>query len=189
MDSGGQPSARAFAALRRRAWALAGVLVLAATLLHASAGIRWSRHFHPDELQVAHWLKQSLRDGYVKDRVYPGGWFVLADLSVAAARPFHEAARRLRARTAQDGAVVATDETTFRSDPVRERFLPEGALQWGRNLNVLLFAAAALFLLLCAREIGASPPAAALAALLFAVQPFALEHAHYCETDAAGKTA
>ena len=100
MDSGGQPSARAFAALRRRAGALAGVLVLAATLLHASAGIRWSRHFHPDELQVAHWLKQSLREGRVTDRVYPGGWFVLADLSIAVARPFHEAARRLGARTA-----------------------------------------------------------------------------------------
>ncbi len=184
MDSGGQPSARAFAALRRRAWALAGVLVLAATLLHASAGIRWSRHFHPDELQVAHWLKQSLREGRVTDRVYPGGWFVLADLSIAVARPFHEAARRLGARTAQDGAVVATDESTFRSEPERARF-PDDPLQWGRNLNVLLFAASALLLLLCAREIGASPPAAALAALLFAVQPFALEHAHYCETDAA----
>ena len=54
MDSGGQPSARAFAALRRRAWTLAGVRVFAVSLFHASAGIRWSRHFHPDELQVAH---------------------------------------------------------------------------------------------------------------------------------------
>ena len=162
--------------------ALCALLPAAFAFFHASRGIAWSRHFHPDELTVAKWIGQSYDRGYVSDRVYPGGWFVLMDARTALAERASDLSRRWRNVRDQDGAVVATDADSFESDPKRAKFHAVD-IQAGRDFNVLLFAGAVLFLFLAARETGAGPVPSALAALLFAVQPFPLEHAHYCETD------
>ena len=42
--------------IRRR---LLGAAIFALVFAHASAGIRWSQFFHPDELAIAHWMQQS----------------------------------------------------------------------------------------------------------------------------------
>ena len=172
---------------RRSRFARLGVLACALlpavfAFVHASRGIDWSRHFHPDELPVAKWIGQTYEKGYVSDRVYPGGWFVLADLRTAVSEGSWNLSRRWRGLREQDGAVVATDAASFESAPRRAKFEPAD-IQAGRDFNVLLFALATLFLFLAARETGAGPVVSSLAALLFAVGPFPLEHAHYCETD------
>ena len=152
--------------------------------VHASRGIEWSRRFHPDERPISKWIGQTYERGYVTDRLYPGGWFVLMNLRTAVGEGVHNLSRRWRDLRNQDGAVDATDADSFESDPRRERFDIGGA-QSGRDFNVLLFAGAVLFLFLAAREAGAGPAASTLAALLLAVQPYPLEHVHYCETDIA----
>ena len=169
---------------RRLVVRLLGALVFVFALLHTTAGIRWSRYFHPDEIRVARWITQSRLHGYVTDRVYPGGWFVIADAGLALKRRGRILLDRLAARGRQEGAVAAVRPDTFPNESAPAP-LSSDHLQYGRNLNALLFAACAPLLFLAALETGASPAAAALAALLFAVQPFPLEHAHYCETDSA----
>ena len=163
---------------------LLGGGVFALVFVFASTGIRWSQFFHPDELPVAHWMRQTHEQGYISERAYPGGWFVLAEAHGRAASFLHDLGRRWREHGAQDGAVRAVDAESFANAPVRDSF-SYGSIQRGRDLNALLLAFAALLLYLMALEMGVSPTAAAFAGLLLAAQPCALEHAHYCETDTA----
>ena len=161
-----------------------GALVLALAFVHTSAGLRWSEFFHPDELPIANWMQQAHRNGYVTERAYPGGWFVLSCAWTHAEAGLWRLRERWRAHRRQVGRVKAIDADTFDFAPERETFRA-GEIQRGRDINAVLVAFAALFLYLAALEAGARPPAAALGALLLAAQPFLLEHAHYCETDAA----
>ena len=168
----------------RRARVLAGAVLFAWALFHASTGIVWSVHFHPDERVVATWVAQTEEKGYVSDRVYPGGWFVLFAAERAVRRGSENLGRFLERRTRQTGAVDARFADSFRSLPEAERPLSPG-IQEGRDFNVLLFAFSVLLLYAAALELGCGCGSAAFAALLFSVQPFPLEHAHYCETDLA----
>ena len=152
--------------LRARLWrCLIGAALLAFAIRHASEGLEWSRSFHPDELVIARWIYESRQDGYVSERAYPGGWFVLINIWQ-------------RAGSACDAAT-----RLWRGDippPLRGN-----RTMLGRRFNLRLFALAVLFLYLAALEAGAGPAAAGFAALLFATHPFPLEHVHYCETDMA----
>ena len=161
-----------------------GIAVAAWTCFHASTGLRWSTFFHPDELSIAHWMQQSHDHGYISDRAYPGGWFVLANAWTHTEAALWDLGRRWRSHAEQAGAVKAVEADSFDYAPQKGRF-HAGDIQRGRNINVLLASLAALFLYWMALEMGASAPAAAFGALLLGAQPFLLEHAHYCETDTA----
>ena len=163
---------------------LLGAAVFALVLVHASTGIRWSQFFHPDELPIAHWMQQSHDRGYISDRAYPGGWFVIANAWTHTEAALWNLGQRWRAHAEQAGAVRAVDADTFDHAPQKGKFLA-GDIQRGRNINALLAALAALFLYWMALEMGVSAPVAAFGALLLGAQPFLLEHAHYCETDTA----
>ncbi len=173
-----------FARLARFKGAACAVLVVGFAYFNASRGIEWSSFFHPDELPVSRWIGQTYRDGYISDRIYPGGWFVLKRVDSVVRRNLWELSRHWDEHVAQDGPVVAVLEESFENRPVRGKFEP-GTIQEGRDFNVLLLSLSSLLLFLAAREIGAGPIASALAGLLFSVQPFLLEHTHYCETDMA----
>ena len=177
-----KPLAFTFAApASRAAGAACALFVAAAAFIHASRGIEWSCHFHPDEAKIARWIGQSQRDGYVSDRVYPGGWFVLANMWMGVHRFISGQEDMIAKKRTQDGKVIATVEESFTErEPMPGK---RDYIQFGRDLNVLLFSLAALLLYLAARETGAPAAASSAAALLFAAQPFALEAAHYCETD------
>ena len=142
-----------------------GAVLMTVAFQHASKGLEWSRSFHPDEIVIASWIRQSHEKGYVAERAYPGGWFVLINVWQ-------------RAEAVCDAVL-----RPWRGGPPS----PIGAksVMQGRRFNLRLFALAVLFLYLAALEAGAGTAAAAFAALLFAVHPFPLEHVHYCETDMA----
>ena len=176
------PFRRFRARLARAAAPACALFVAAFAYFHVSRGLVWSQYFHPDELPVAKWLGQTHRDGYISDRLYPGGWFVLAGLDTAIRRNGRDLAARWDALRGQDGKVMAVEAESFANDPDRPAF-KTADIQAGRNFNAFLFACSALLLFLAALETGCGPLPAALAALLFAVLPFPLEHAHYCETD------
>ena len=169
---------------KKNVCALLAVAVALFAAVRASEGIRWSVNFHPDEVRVARWMAQSWSDGYVKERVYPGGWFVLADMAVPIRRLAFYLNRRVASWTGQDGAVDALFSESFENDPLRLP-LVIGSMAAGRVLNVALLSAAVLFLFLAVYECGAGSVGAVVAALLLADSPFALEHVHYCETDPA----
>ena len=143
---------------------LVGVALLVAAFWYASKGIDWGRTFHPDEPTIARWMRQAQKAGYVTERAYPGGWFVLINCWKKIDYKYKSA-------------------IAFCRGDVPPR--PSGGVMPGRQLNLRLFTLAVLFLYLAALEAGAGPAAAAFGALLFMFHPFSLEHAHYCETDTA----
>ena len=148
----------------------------------ASSGIEWSLGFHPDELVIARWINQVKDQGFVGERVYPGGWFELIRIKLR----IDATASRIRAarerRRAQDGAVNATDPATFRRTPPPDnRFRRH--IQYGRDFNSLLYALTALLLCLAALEAGLGTAGSDVSATFFLSLSPPLEHAHYCETD------
>ena len=169
--------------LSRRLRTALGIAVVAWTYFHVATGLRWSEFFHPDELPIAHWMRQSHAQGYISDRAYPGGWFVIANACTHTGAVLWDLGRRWRSHTGQAGAVRAVEAGSFDCAPEKEIF--KFGIQNGRNINAVLAALAALFLYWMALEMGVSAPAAAFGALLLGAQPFLLEHAHYCETDMA----
>ena len=169
---------------RRRFRFFLGTAISLSVFLHASTGIRWSTHFHPDELTIAHWMLHSHRHGYPTDRAYAGGWFVLAGAKDRIDALAFSVRNAFLAHATQAGRINAMDATTFDVVPERVSFRT-GDMQRGRDLNVWLVALAALFLYLAALELGAGAPAAAAGALLLGAHPFVLLHAHYCESDSA----
>ncbi len=181
---GAAPGAAARPRGRRAATIACALLVAGFALLNASRGIAWSRAFHPDEAKIARWMRQAREKGYVAERVYPGGFFVLSAFVDALERPCRGLAKLWTESAGQDGRVVATDAASFGAAG-GEPPPPPNDIQRTRNLNVALFSLAALFVFLAGLELGAGPAASAAAALLFSVQPLPLEHAHYCETDLA----
>ena len=166
---------------------LARTLVGAALFLLAlhwcSTGIAWSIGFHPDEFPVARWIDQVREKGYIVERPYPGGWFELARVPLAAEDLLRWAGAADRRHRAQDGFVSALSERSFRKTTPPRPEKPEHGIQWGRDFNVWLYALTVLFLYLGALEAGLGVPGAVVSALFFLLSPSPLEHAHYCETD------
>ena len=168
----------------RRVAALLAAIVFAFAYFQANAGLRWGTYWHPDELPVSRWTRQMDGQGYISDRVYPGGWFVLAAPKARLDRFLRRTAERWDRHVEQDGAVsAARPETRPATPPGTPTKRQASRIQTGREFNAFLLAATALLIFVLARELGAHPAAATAGALLFACLPAPLEHAHYCETD------
>ena len=201
-------------ALRRFASAaLFAAVLLAAAGWIATAGLRWSVRFHPDEASIARWFRQVAESGYITDRAYPGGWYELhrlhgcpyarAPRPAADARPEEDAAdappeedaaperketkkpsRLLRRHLTQDGIVDTAIGSSFRPrDPDAVEGLFNRRIQDGRDFNAWLYALSALFVYLACLEAGMRPCAAFLSGLFFFAAAGPIEFVHYCETD------
>lgn len=199
---------------RRAASAALFALLLAAVAgWTATAGLRWSVRFHPDEPTIARWMHQTAKYAYIVDRAYPSGWFALhrfhgcgigaeedpgaeeesdeaADEDIreaaeAAPPPKAGAVRRAFARHSnQDGRVNAARGGTFLPRPF-DAFEPpmEDDIQDARDFNAWLYVLSALLLFAAALEAGMRPSCAFVSGLFFCASAGPLEFARYCETD------
>ena len=154
----------------------------------ASRGIRWSTFLHPDELPISRWIDKSEQNGYIRERIYPSGWFVLMGIGEKwdSFRERHSPGSD--AWKSQDGMIAAVYENTFhrRIDCDAGKKLAQfERIQRGRDFNVILLAISSILIYLALLQIGCNPFAAFFSGLLLASHPFFLEHAHYCETDMA----
>ncbi len=170
----------------RSVWILAVVIVLAAAY-SATAGLRWSLNFHPDEKVIDRWIAQTCRGGHIDERVYPEGWFVLYRMKARCAAKLQALGRRWTRHCVQDGAVDAMSYSSFRPGPP-DPGLTVGkvdAIQDGRDFNALLFVLSSLLLYAACLEAGLRPTAAFVSALFFLASPAPHEFTRYCETDSA----
>ena len=193
--------------------ALFALLLAAVAGWMATAGLRWSVRFHPDEPTIARWMHQTAKYAYIVDRAYPSGWFALhrfhgcgigaeegldvegesdepdggpvREAAEAAPPPKSGALRRAFARHSnQDGQVNAARGSTFFPRPF-DAFEPpmEDDIQDARDFNAWLYVFSALFLFLACLESGMRPSCAFVSGLFFCASAGPLEFAHYCETD------
>lgn len=172
---------------RRRGLAAAAVCVFVALFAawEATAGLRWSVRFHPDELTIARWIDQTRDEGRIVDRVYPGGWFELFRVRLWWEGKTEQWSGDWERHSVQDGAVSAVHERTYaRKDPPPKRDPTSHSVQSGRDFNAWLYAIAAVLLCLAATEAGMRPAAALVSALFFLASPGPAEFCRYCETDA-----
>jgi 4-amino-4-deoxy-L-arabinose transferase-like glycosyltransferase len=144
------------------------VIVLAAVALR-SAGIDWP-HLNPDEHQIAAWLDYTTDHSFVKDRVYPNGFFELARPARYLALRWHDLSNHLAYRTGQADAIPP---------PMLDQIL------FGRWLNVVLAALTCLILFFLGKRVTGSAMGGFIAAALLAFHPYHVQHSHYAETDVA----
>ncbi len=149
---------------------LLGAILLAGLLLRY-AGLCEPLQLHPDERNIALWMDRMHAQHSLRPQTYAGGFFVLADL-----------ARKTAEWTQRYGShrwayfIRATDvRMPPRTDPVA----------FGRTFNVWMGTLAVLLGALLAGRVARSRAAALTAAALLAFTPFAIEHAHYLESDVA----
>lgn len=153
-------------------------LLLAAALFAVAFSLRsrggnWSR-LHPDNENMTRWLRWTLDQPYVRERVYPGGFFTLfrpyqkLELARAAARLERESGPR-------DSIPTPLEIARHRHNVI---FL-------ARRFNAFLGALTCLILLLLAWSVTGSFGASFFAAVLAALDPWHIEHCHYAETDIA----
>ena len=132
-------------------------------------GIKWPK-LHPDESVIGVWLERSTHDVYIKDRVYPNGFFALT-------RPFVLAGHtliRLNERFAYHCGAI---------DRIRGA-KPDG-IYFGRWFNVWAGTFLCVIVFLMVSRITCSRWGGLLAASLIGFTPYAVEHSHYAETDIA----
>ena len=166
-------------------WLLGGLIVLISAYL-ATAGIVWSDHYHPDEATIAKWIDQVRDEGYITDRAYPSGWFVLFQTRFWLERNAADIVRRWRRHTIQNGKVDALDQGSFHRTAIRDvKDRVDHSIQDGRDFNAWLYVFAALFLYLACLETGQRPAIAFASTLFFTASFGPLEFLHYCETDEA----
>ena len=144
------------------------VIVLAAVALR-STGIDWPR-LNPDEHQIGAWLDYTTDHSFVKDRVYPNGFFELARPARYLALRWHDLSSHLAYRTGQADAIPppALDQILF-----------------GRWLNVALAALTCFILYFFGTRVTGSAMGGFIAAALLAFHPYHVQHSHYAETDVA----
>lgn len=144
------------------------VICVGAFLIRAE-GIKWPK-LHPDEHAIGAWVEKSLQNIYIKDRVYPNGFFMLA-------RPFVFTGRaiiRLNERF---------DYNCGKTDRIRS-VQPDG-IYCGRWFNVWAGALLCAIMFLFVSRMTRSQWAGLLAAGLIGFSQYAVEHCHYAETDIA----
>lgn len=184
----------------RRAAAVAALGVLLAILATwiATAGIRWSVYFHPDEPTIARWVSQVAESGYITDRAYPGGWFELHRLHgcrYASAKKGDDynggaprrgkAARWIDRHVVQDGIVSTLHASAFRPAAPDGRTIPfDWRLQDGRDFNAILYVVSVLLVFFACLESGLRPLPAFVSGLFLCAAASPIEFSHYCETDA-----
>ncbi len=159
--------------------ALLSAAVFALSLALSLRGSEWERGLHPDEAKIVRWEYEIRRDGYLRDRVYPTGFFRMAEWVRGLERDSPDARRRA-AWTRQEGAGSAARDASRGARSAE----PEDLLLFYRKFNAWLAAFGALFAFWTALVVLKRRAPAFLAGLLVALNPLHVEFAHYCETDA-----
>ena len=156
---------------RKVAFSLLMLVCLVSGLLLRGAGLSESFYFHPDERLIARWMDRMYETHSLRPNCYAGGFFVLADA----------------ARKATEWTVVKPLERAEYFLHLSDRYDPErlDAFAFGHPFNALLGTLAIWLAALLARRATRSRAAALTAAALMACAPFAVEHAHYLESDVA----
>ncbi len=163
---------------RRPAVRWASRLLLAAALFAVALSLRsrggdWPS-LHPDNDNMTRWLRWTLDHSYVRERVYPGGFFTLF-------RPYQKLElARAAARLERDPGMRDSAPTPL--EIARRR---HNVIHLARRFNALLGALTCLVLLLLAWSVTGSFGAALFAGALAAFNPWHIEHCHYAETDIA----
>ncbi len=161
--------------------AIYAVCLFFAVLIFASRGVNWTTFTHPDEVPVAKWIVDTHRNGYISDRLYPSGWFTLVQAKFKWEEVMFEISSRHRRWTRQDGKADMSFEKSFRRN---EEVPPKKfAITMGREFNVFLTALSSVVVFFTCLSVGLHPLAAVFAGLLLGMNPFVMEHSHYCETD------
>ena len=162
--------------------AIYGACLFFAVLIFASRGIEWTTYTHPDEVPVAKWISDTHRDGYISDRLYPSGWFTLAQAKVKWEEMLLDINLRHKKWTKQDGkADVLVAHSFRRRGEVAQKY--GSSISTGREFNVFLTALSSVVVFFACLSAGLHPLAALFAGLLLGLNPFVMEHSHYCETD------
>lgn len=154
------------------------LLVFFSSLFLYSRGVNWALS-HPDERRIAEWIRETDNSSgcpYIKSRVYPEGFFVLG-------RVFNyidKETKRLAGHT-EDWSWQSELEYGFNSEkePHRKQTLIHKIRHW----NAMLMSLSAVFVFITAYIILNNALVAVPGALLYALHPFIVEHAHYAETD------
>lgn len=144
-------------------------VVCAGALFARMEGIKWPK-LHPDEPVIGAWIEQSAHSVYIKDRVYPNGFFALA-------RPFVFAGRAL-IRLNESFAYHCGEINRIRS------LRPDG-IYFGRWLSVWAGTLLCAIMFLLVSRMARSQWAGLLAACLVGFAQYSVEHSHYAETDMA----
>ena len=152
---------------RSIALALLLCLVCAGAFALRARGLYWPR-LHPDEPVIGAWIEKSAGRAYVRERVYPNGFFVLARPAALIAR----AAGALRNRG------LYFTGAADRVMPAR----PDGVML-GRWLSALAGALVCVPVFLLAARASGSAWAGLFAAALAGAARYPVEHSHYAETD------
>ena len=160
--------------------AIYGACLFFAVLIFASRGSDWTTFTHPDEVPVAKWISATHRDGYISDRLYPSGWFILVQAKVKWEKLLSGISTMRCRWTRQDGKADFMDAHSFRQEFTQNR---KSSVQTGREFNVFLTALSSVVVYYACIALGLHPLAALFSGLLLGFNPFVMEHSHYCETD------
>ena len=157
--------------IRKVAFSVLLLACLASGLLLRGAGLSEPFYFHPDERLIARWMDRMYETHSLRPNCYAGGFFVLADA----------------ARKATEWAVAKPFERAEYFLHLSDRYDPKrlDVFAFGHPFNALLGTLAIWLAALLARRATRSRAAALTAAALMACAPFAVEHAHYLESDVA----
>lgn len=162
--------------------AIYGVCLFLAVLFFASRGVDWTTFTHPDEVPVSKWISDTYDNGYISDRLYPSGWFTLALAKVKWEEMLLDISSRHKKWTRQDGkADVIVAHSFRRKTEVTQKY--GSSISTGREFNVFLTALSSVVVFFACLAAGLHPLAALFAGLLLGLNPFVMEHSHYCETD------
>ncbi len=149
-------------------WLLAGIVLAAAFLRYG--GFDRPAEMHPDQPRILSWMERTEQDGYLKNTVYPGGFFTLFNQFRRAVSPVLNLQQHWRYQLNEIDRVT----------PPRDLHL-----SLGRHFNVWLAAATCALIYLMAAGIARSWWAGLYAAALFCLAPEHIIHAHYVQTDIA----
>ncbi|MBU0715896.1 MAG: phospholipid carrier-dependent glycosyltransferase [Verrucomicrobia bacterium] len=149
-------------------WLLAGIILSAVFLRYG--GFDRPMEMHPDQPIIVGWINQTEEDGYLKNSVYPGGFFTLFNQFRRAVYPLVQLQQQWRY---QLGEI--------------DRVMPPGGINFtlARHFNVWLAGLTCLLVYLLAVTVSGSKWAGLFSALLFCFAPDHIDHAHYVETDIA----
>ena len=142
-------------------------VVCIGAFLIRTEGVKWPK-LHPDEHVIGIWVEKSSQNIYIKDRVYPNGFFMLA-------RPFVFAGKaliRLNERF---------DYNCGKLDRVRSVQLD--GICFGRWFNVWAGTLLCVIVFLFVSRLACSQWAGLFAAGLMGFAQYVVEHSHYAETD------
>ena len=142
------------------------VICIGAFIIRAD-GIKWPK-LHPDEAVIGAWVEKSSQNIYIKDRVYPNGFFVLA-------RPFVFVGRAL---------IRLHDRFDYNCGKIdRVRSVKLDGIYFGRWFNVWAGTLLCVIMFLFVSRMTRFQWAGLFAACLIGFSQYAVEHSHYAETD------